>query len=404
MVKGRETVLLTGGRAIPTLDLARKFHETGRLVYVADSIPFSVSRASNAVCQYFTLPSPKSDTRKYIAALSNIAQRYSVDLIIPTCEELFYIARNSHVFTGRCQILVDEFAKLDQLHDKFRFIQLADSLGFQTPHTQKANSKEELAHVLRTWEVNGSVVVKPIYSRFGTHVTILKNPRATAPLARLGKPPWVVQQYIDGEPLCSYSVCRDGKRIVHVTYKTPYTTMRPFEYRAGLRGPGVYFISACDDEIDRWVVKFVKYTEFSGQIAFDFVRQPDGAVIPIECNPRLTSGIHLFSDSARICDALTGNSEQDVVALPGYHCMFSPSMWCHALCRLAPWRDLNHVLRDICAAKDVLFSKNDPWPYFYSFWIGLYIIWKSWKLRTPFADVLREVMTNDISWNGDHSD
>jgi hypothetical protein len=57
-----------------------------------------------------------------------------------------------------------------------------------------------------------------------------------------------------------------------------------------------------------WVQSFVSRTQFSGQIAFDFIESAEGQVWAIECNPRTTSGIHLFADMPGITSAFTDPS------------------------------------------------------------------------------------------------
>ncbi len=386
----KDPVLLTGGRAFSTLDLARKFRNSGYPVYVADSVSYSVSRFSRSVSKYFALPSPTVDDEIYLTALSDIVGRYGIKLLIPTCEELFYIARKLPLFNLPCRVLVDEFQKLDQLHDKYRFIELASSYGFETPHTRKAETREELFQVVSGWEEDGPAVIKPSYSRFGVHLLVLGDPHATILPTRMGRPPWVVQQYVDGEAYSTYSVCHSGQLLAHVTYKTPYT------YRVGHRGPGVYFISIQDQHIEGWVRTFVNLIQFTGQIAFDFVRPGDGTLLPIECNPRLTSGIHLFTNEAAICDALSAVPRRTVTAAPATRRMIAHALWWESLLRLRSWKDCCRFITDVLAAKDVVFSWRDPLPSLHCALVLPYLAWRSWKTATPLADIV----THDISWNG----
>ena len=396
----KTNILLTSGRAPATLELARRFHKSGYRVYVADSVSYSVSRFSQAVAKHIMLPSPRVNDDLYLDALSKIVRRYGIDLLVPTCEELFYIARKLHSLDFPCQILVDKFDKLDRLHDKYRFMELAESCGFRTPHTRKAETREELAQILSGWEKRGAVVIKPVYSRFGAHVAVLSDRRSDIPFARIENPPWVVQQYVDGDQYCTYSVCHDGKILAHVTYTTPYTLAPYPSYRGVYRGPGVYFISARDEEIEQWVQRFVTLTQFTGQIAFDFVRQRDGALFPIECNPRLTSGIHLFPNEATLCRAFTSAHHQTITVPAGTRRMVAHGVWLLSLSHLRSWRDLCTFVTDWLGARDVIFSWHDPLPFFHGFWITFYLGLKSWKRRTYFADTV----THDISWNGNACD
>ena len=51
---------------------------------------------------------------------------------------------------------------------------------------------------------------------------------------------------------------------------------------------------------------FVAGTGWTGQISFDLIRRPDGSVLPLECNPRATSGLHFFRNPSAFSRAMFG--------------------------------------------------------------------------------------------------
>ena len=85
-------ILLTGGRAPATLELARAFHRAGHTVFMAESLRGHLSEPSNAIEQNFLVPPPRQQMPGFINALRDIIARNKIDLLVPTCEELFYIA------------------------------------------------------------------------------------------------------------------------------------------------------------------------------------------------------------------------------------------------------------------------------------------------------------------------
>jgi len=95
---------------------------------------------------------------------------------------------------------------------------------------------------------------------------------------------WVAQRYAGSELLCTYAVAHEGRLLAHAAYRAPQTAS----------GASVCFRSDADPQAREWVELFVQRTGFSGQIAFDFIRTQDGSLLPIECNPRATSGVHLL--------------------------------------------------------------------------------------------------------------
>lgn len=86
-------VLLTGGRAPVTLDLARMLHRAGHRVYVAESVVRHLCRLSSAVEQCFMVPSPRHDTENYLLEMESLVQAWQIDLLIPMCEEVFILLK-----------------------------------------------------------------------------------------------------------------------------------------------------------------------------------------------------------------------------------------------------------------------------------------------------------------------
>jgi len=86
-------VLLTGGRAPATLELARIFHSAGHQVFLAESVSGSLTANSRAVAASFLIPPPRQQPKDFIRALIEIICQNKIDLLIPTCEEAFHVAR-----------------------------------------------------------------------------------------------------------------------------------------------------------------------------------------------------------------------------------------------------------------------------------------------------------------------
>jgi hypothetical protein len=123
-------------------------------------------------------------------------------------------------------------------------------------------------------------------------------------------------------------------------------------HRAGRGGAGVYFepvrtgdvASAVRDFAERFFAR----TAWHGQAAFDAILTPDSGLLPIECNPRTTSGVHFFTDGPGFVAALLGRGEARAGAAPLH---VGPAMWTYGL-RAALgrpggaarwWHDLRHA-------------------------------------------------------------
>ena len=114
-------------------------------------------------------------------------------------------------------------------------------------------------------------VFKKVFSRFSSDIII--RPQTPADVAHViidEANPWVIQPYLGAEQYCSYSVVRDGVIQAHGTYPTTHT--------AGL-GASTYFEHMEVEPIYRWIETFVRAIGYTGQIAFDFIKTPEGAAI-----------------------------------------------------------------------------------------------------------------------------
>src|SRR5690606_34485836 len=113
----------------------------------------------------------------------------------------------------------------------------------------------------------------------------------------------------------------------------------------------------------------------------------------IECNPRATSGVHLFDRSAAFGQALLGraNAEASPAAVRNSLAMDSFGLT-RALRqrRLTAWRDQRR------ASRDILTAPGDPGPR----WGALADAAAFGLLALPSGRSLAEAMTADIEWNG----
>ncbi|MGQ7115448.1 hypothetical protein ACUOFC_60935, partial [Escherichia sp. TWPC-MK] len=68
------------------------------------SIPYPLTKVSRSADYFYEIPSPKWKTNECISVLQSIIQNHEVDLLIPTCEETFYIARYKKELSLFCHI------------------------------------------------------------------------------------------------------------------------------------------------------------------------------------------------------------------------------------------------------------------------------------------------------------
>ncbi len=373
-----KTVLLTLGRLPKALELARCLSAAGCRVLIAEPFAWHLCRPSLSVDRCFTTPAPAVDQAAYLEALLQIIRQETVDLIIPVSEEALHVSLLADRLPPGTELLSQSHDRLMALHDKFTFCRQAERAGLPVPETHLATDTEAERLTARC-----DTVIKPRFGCSGTGMRFLQK-GADLP-ANQKNPDTIVQRRISGREVSTLSFCRNGTVVGHIDYE-------------GLVFAGsVATCFRCVDrlpEVGRWVTRFVRDSGYSGFIAFDFMVDDAGSLWPLECNPRLTSGIH-FMDHTDLAAAILGDApsgpirtkpterfqEGHTTLTMVYAGLFRPRVC---------WRRLKAML----SARDVLWSLRDPAP----FW-----------LMTPMSwQILRQVMfagrsfgvaaTRDIEW------
>lgn len=374
-----------------TLDLVRQLARAGHQVIVAESVPVHLCRYSNCVKKSYLVPQPNCETAAYIDALISIVQAEQVDLIIPTCEEVFFIAEALDHLREHCAVFVAPLAQMRRLHSKWEFNQLARRSGLRVPETHILTSQYDLQQFMACNQ--RPFVLKPVFSRFATKVLMINEREQTSSswhhLTISEQYPWVAQERIEGQGFCSYSIAHCGKLVAHAVYAENFT--------AG-RGACIQFAPVEHPGIDCWVKRFVELEQFSGQIAFDFIVTEAGEVFPLECNPRATSGIHLFRRSDALPGAFLEEHHHQQVRKPqaSTQAMIALAMLVYGLPSVHSWARLKEWLRIFSQAKDVVFDARDVKPFLYQ----PFILWYNWKESRAAGLSLLEFSTKDIEWNG----
>ncbi|WP_019639184.1 hypothetical protein [Paenibacillus fonticola] len=410
--EGHQRILLTGGRAPATLDLARQLAAAGHQVYMAESCPVHLCVHSRAIVRNYSVPKPNEDSDGYISALQEIIMLEKIDWLIPTCEEIFFVARGLERLSQHCCVFTDSLDKLRRLHSKWEFIGQTREFGLLAPATSLLTSQKDVKAALA---VPGRWVFKPVYSRFAAKVFMVQT-RVASTVAKGEKnkepdeteipdeaeilekmkhlspqQPWVAQQFMEGTAYCSYSIAKQGKLTAHAVYPVKFTA-----------GPGacISFEAVHHPEIDRWVQHFVSSERFTGQISFDFIVTDAGQVYSIECNPRATSGIHLFRAEDQLDQAFfytEEGPEQIITPHPGHKAIISLAMLSYGLLSIRSWFKFKEWLRLLMGGKDVVFRLRDPQPFLQQF----KLLWWNVKVSRQQHISILEASTHDIEWNGE---
>ncbi|KGR76644.1 ATP-grasp domain-containing protein [Ureibacillus sinduriensis] len=378
-------VLLTGGRAPATYYFARLLKQQGNNLFMAESLPKHLCMRSKLFEKTFQVISPNENRHKYIQNLIKIIQEYNIDLLIPTCEEVFHIAYAHETLSNYCRVLCEPLEKLKTFHHKGLFIDTLRNGFSEYIHvpstlvidTTRINSRSEITDYLKTHHLQSDnvYVCKPAFSRFGTEV-VFKKGSEIPDFLLLKQTIWVIQEKIEGIQICTYAIADKGRMQCYSAYQT--------NDNVGL-GATIYFEPFSNPKLEAFVKRYIEQNEYTGQIAFDLILSGNDALYPIECNPRTTSGICLFplTERRQITQSYHVGTETTMLGLAMLRTFVSKN----------PWKQILKMAK----AKDIVWNSNDPYAFFGQITSFLYLIKESRRRKVSSY----QLSTLDIEWNGE---
>lgn len=372
-------VLILGARAPACLEWARVFDAAGWRVTVADSLAWPLARASRAAHAFLRLPEPRRSPARWIDAIAAAVRREHIDLVLPTCEEAFYLSYGKDRIP--CRVATSDFDLMHRLHHKGWFADMTRDWPVQAPPTRLLQSRDALVPLhdsARDW------VFKPAYSRFATQTLIRPEPHRLAEVRPTPDQPWVAQRFVAGREHCSYSLLVDGRVTAHACYHP--------RYRVG-GGSGIWFEPTDPAPVRALVERLGRDTGYTGQVAFDVIEDGDGRCHVLECNPRATSGVHLLGARPdALVAALLGEGD-GVLASDGAPRSVALAMLLFAAPRHGFTR---RFWRDYGVAADVVTRPGDRAPLSAQ-WLGLAEV--AGRALTRRVGLL-PAATADIEWDG----
>ncbi|WP_454782360.1 ATP-grasp domain-containing protein [Legionella sp. WA2022007384] len=372
-------ILVTGGRAPATMDIMRSLISQGYEVYGAESMLYPLARFVKGVKKHFVIPKPNQDLAAFLKAIKEIVIQHKIDLLIPTCEEIFHISQGYEELSKHTQVFCEPFERLNQLHSKYAFNQLVSEYGLSAPQSWLLNTDKDKEVLPK----DVALVLKPVFSRFGSRTLIKPSQKIIANLAI--NESHIAQHFIQGKEYSSYAIAHKGEVLIQSCYYS--------KYQAG-RSTGIYFEPVEIKPITEFIKIFCKRFQFSGQIAFDFILMNDKAYV-LECNPRVTSGFHLLTDKIDWHTILSGQRQYDVPNMQHMQpLMLGQGMTLHCLKYLL--RNPRQFIKDYQRAHDILKHKAYPWLKLKSTLMMLNVLCRVIRTKKGFYPA----STYDIDFNG----
>ena len=353
----KETVLLTGGKMTKALQLARLFKQEGYRVVLAETSKYRLTahRFSRAVDEFVVIPSPADGETIYTEGLLRAVKKAKATYFVPVASPVASVAdaKANEELSRHCRVIHWTQEDVEILDNKFLFCKKAQEFGLKAPQVFNITQRSQIE------EFPFSDYVNPFILKSIPYDSVERLDMRTLPHEGLSERldaltistqhPWVLQEFIRGEEFCTHGTVIDGKLTVYCCCKSS-----PFQ---------VNYEHVEEPEIKQWVETFVEHFGGTGQMSFDFIKTPEGEVLPIECNPRTHSAITTFYEDPRVPTAYIRAGD---ALLPPFE--NKPTYWfAHELWRLIdrPVDYFREFKRNVTLGKDAVWDRHDPLPFFW---------------------------------------
>ena len=293
--------------------------------------------ASLSIVQYgnksFRVTAPTLDKDSYLAELRQIIEREQVSLVVPVSEEILFVSELQGQLPESVRIVCVAQEKLLSLHDKYRFMRLAQAHQLPVPQSALASDRRACAELMKK-----PFVIKPRFScsgagvRFGSGsgsgqglvlvlVLVLEQGQrqrqrqrqirswswswswsrvvVIRPARSVMSDTYIVQERLHGAACCSFSIVDSGTVLSSVCYHSLLESGSVSVCFEQMRVP---------DDIALFIKSVVAATAHSGMIAFDFIQDDAGVWRAIECNPRATSGLYFLDHQSVLAELIESNA------------------------------------------------------------------------------------------------
>jgi gamma-glutamyl-gamma-aminobutyrate hydrolase PuuD/predicted ATP-grasp superfamily ATP-dependent carboligase len=284
-------VILTYGRSLMALAIARALALRGVEVIGCDDVEGTVLSFSKHVQETFTLPAWDKEPEEYLDALEKAVLTYAPRddrpyVLMPVFREISLIARHRDRFEPTIKLAAPDWESVIQVNPKDNLAALVEEQGLEAPQSWRPQSLDELKALAPS--LTYPVIVKPVSGAGGRGVSCVETKeRLLEEAMALGfKSPPLVQQCIDGEDYCVAALAEKGKLKAIMAYRNLITF--PREAGAG----------AARETIDHLPFKktterLLKATNWDGVAQLDFRWTGDAKDAPqlIEVNARFWAGV-----------------------------------------------------------------------------------------------------------------
>ncbi len=288
-VKPAGRVILTYGRSLMALVIARSLARQGIEVIGCDDVSMTVLSFSKHVRETFVVAPWETRPAEFLDDLEAAVRTYAPRdgtpyVLMPAFRDIELIARHRERFEPLIKVSAPSVASLDMVNPKDRLSELAARIDLPAPRGYSPRSIAEVAAL----EAHLPLVVKPVTGVGGRGVSIAHTPEELHEQAEaLGfDPPPLIQTFAAGEDYCVGVLARHGIIEAMMAYKNIATYPRK-------AGAGAIRESVDAEPFRDAVAQLMLETKWHGVCEIDFRWDGDADHVPqvIEVNARFWAGI-----------------------------------------------------------------------------------------------------------------
>lgn len=284
-------VIITYGRSLMALVIARSLAERGVEVIACDDVGMTVCSFSRHVQETFSLAPWDTEPEQFLQDLEAAVLEYAPTdgrpyVLMPVFREIDLIARNRQRFEPAIKLAAPPISSIELVTPKDRLATLAKQYDLDIPETWIVPSLESLDEIAP--KLSYPVIIKPPDGAGGRGVCRADSDEQLAACASdLGfAPPPLVQECIDGEDYCVAVLARAGELKAIMAYRNVMTFPRE-------AGAGAVRETVDAEPFRAEAEKLLAATKWDGVAQLDFRwsgKATDAAKL-IEVNARFWAGI-----------------------------------------------------------------------------------------------------------------
>lgn len=303
-------VLVTEGSSTSAREAITILGLSGHHVEICDPSLYCLARFSRFVRRFHRCPGLRTDPAGFLAFVEHLLSTNDFDVLLPTHEQGFLLARVQARFEGRVGVALPGFDSYRTAHSKAGFSRLLDQLGLPQPPTAIVTSAQELREAISfPAVVKTSVGTASRGIWFVRHADDLEGALRDLDAGNAFADEVLVQPLIAGTTEKAQSVFCRGRLIGFHAYR---------QVAAGVGGGEAIKQSVSRPQVRADVERIGQHLDWHGALSVDYIVSDDDTTpLLIDCNPRLVEPMNAFRAGLDLAGLLLRVSQGETpAALP----------------------------------------------------------------------------------------